>query len=340
MARTKKTKPARAYEPVSAQGRNLASTWWGKAWNSNLESYSDYSNRIPRGRSYLRQGAVIDLHIEGGEVSALVQGRKRAPYRVSIRIDTLEEKRWKRISEKCGRRVENLEALVSGSFPADLSELFSQKGEGLFPAPDEIAFSCSCPDWAYMCKHVAASLYGIGARLDSDPLLFFKLRGIDVSELLAESIDRKVEEVLGNSDVGSSRMISDDEAAALFGVAFDPGSSAAPDRRPEKKEDAPAKGAPAESGADRRPEKKEDAPAKSAPAESGADRKSGKIPYGQACQTILDHLAKNKKITTPVAAELLRVPDSQARSLLNRMAKNRILKVVGKTKGRYYRLYR
>jgi uncharacterized Zn finger protein len=319
MGRTKKTESARAYEPVSVQGRNLASTWWGKAWNRNLESYSDYSNRIPRGRTYLRQGAVIDLQVEGGEVSALVQGRKRAPYRVFIRIDILADKRWKKISKKCAHRIENLEALVSGSFPTDLTELFSQKGEGLFPSPDEINFSCSCPDWAYMCKHVAAVLYGVGARLDSDPLLFFKLRGIDVSELLAESIDRKVEEVLGNADAGSSRVISDDDATALFGIAFEAGSFDAANGDSEK------------NGAVRE---------KDAPVKSYAEKGTNGISYDLACETIRDYLSHNKKITTPVATELLCVSGSRARNLLGRLAKDRILKTVGKTRGRYYRLMR
>jgi uncharacterized Zn finger protein len=214
----KKKPPNRPPEPVIVHGRKMAVTWWGNAWNQNLESYADYENRIARGRSYLRKGAVIDLHIEQGVVSASVQGSRRSPYKVSIQIDPLSDQEWDRIAKQCSRRIENIDSLVSGAFPEDLGVLFSQKGTGLFPDPKQISFSCSCPDWAYMCKHVAAVLYGIGARLDEDPLLFFKLRNIHIKDLLQKSIDEKVESMLKNAGSKTSRTIGFDEAKDLFGV--------------------------------------------------------------------------------------------------------------------------
>ncbi len=159
-------------QPVEVQGTAIAMTWWGREWNKNLESYADYRSRVGRGKSYVRAGAVIDLKIEKNIVRAKVQGTGSRPYKVKIRIDSLQEERYEKILEHCRNRVDNLEALAEGRFPEELAQFFTAKDGGLFPAPEEIYFDCSCPDWAYMCKHVAAVLYGIGNRLDKDPFLF------------------------------------------------------------------------------------------------------------------------------------------------------------------------
>ena len=116
-------------------------------------------------------GSVIDLKIQKGKILARVQGSRKTPYKVEIRISPLSEKKCQDILSRCGKKLENLEALLGGNFPDEMKELFQGKG-GLFPEPREISFNCSCPDWALMCKHVAAALYGVGARLDENPLLF------------------------------------------------------------------------------------------------------------------------------------------------------------------------
>lgn len=152
-------------KPILLEGHSIARTWWAKAWNVNLERYADYSNRIGRGRSYVRNGAVLDLQIKPGEVTALIQGTARNPYTVIIKIKRLSAATWKDIRRACEGRLDSLQELLMGEFPKTLGELFTAKGKGLFPSPKEIEFSCSCPDWAYMCKHVAATLYGISARL-------------------------------------------------------------------------------------------------------------------------------------------------------------------------------
>lgn len=204
-------------QPVMIQGK-LAKTWWAQAWNINLESYADYSNRIGRGRSYVRSGAVLDLSISSGEVHALVQGSGARPYKVDIHIDPLPQKKWDLIVSQCSRKVENLEALVEGKFPQELMQLFSKKGDGLFPSPKEIHFDCSCPDWASMCKHVAAVLYGIGARFDNDPTLFFLLRDIEFSEIINKSVEEKMESMLENAGNVTERVIADADTYELFGV--------------------------------------------------------------------------------------------------------------------------
>ena len=215
IAKLRKKNPG--IQPVVIEGK-LARSWWAQSWNWNLEGYADYSNRIGRGRSYVKGGYVLDLSISPGEVRSLVQGTKAKPYEVVIMIEPLKEKKWGEIVSRCSRKIGNLEDLVSGRFPQELMELFTSRGDGLFPSPKEIKFSCSCPDWASMCKHVAATLYGIGARFDSDPTLFFLLRDIDFAHLLKKSVDEKMKSLLKNAGNVTSRVMSDVDTLELFGV--------------------------------------------------------------------------------------------------------------------------
>jgi uncharacterized Zn finger protein len=204
--------------PVVIEGKNIANTWWGKAWNKNLESYADYSNRILRGRSYVKNGAVLDLQIETGIVKALVQGSEKKPYQIEIKIEPLSNKKWDHVLNLCNHKIDNLAELVEGKFPKELEEIFTLKGNGLFPTEKEIKFSCNCYDWANMCKHVTAVLYGIGARFDEDPTLFFKLRNIDFEVLLKKTIEQKMQSLLENSGKKSNRVLDDKDVFGLFGV--------------------------------------------------------------------------------------------------------------------------
>ena len=204
--------------PIIIEGKAIATTWWGKAWNKNLEIYADYSNRISRGRSYVRNGAVVDLKIETGVVRALVQGSERKPYEIVINISPLSNEKRASILSLCNHKIDGLAELVEGNFPKELEEIFTLKGKGLFPTDKEIKFSCSCYDWAEMCKHVTAALYGIGARFDEDPTLFFKLRNIDFEVFLKKTIEQKMQSLLENSDKKSRRMLDDKDVFELFGV--------------------------------------------------------------------------------------------------------------------------
>lgn len=202
-------------EPRS--GRKLASSWWGEAWCDNLEKYADLANRIDRGKRYVRAGAVIDLQVEEGVVRAQVTGTRKKPYNVTVHIAPLSEDAKKRVLEKCANRVEGLDALLDGEFPPELKDLFTGKN-GLFPTSKEISFACSCPDSASVCKHVAASLYGIGARLDDDPLLFFRLRGMDPDDLVAKAVESRVDSMLKNADVKTDRTMDDADLREVFGI--------------------------------------------------------------------------------------------------------------------------
>ncbi|MCK5494356.1 MAG: hypothetical protein KAJ14_14695 [Candidatus Omnitrophica bacterium] len=205
-------------QPVIIQGRTIAKTWWGKSWNTNLESYADYTNRIGRGRSYVRYGAVLDLQIKNGYVKSLVQGTRSKPYKVEIKIKNIKKETWKNIKIKCRGNLDSLQELLLGHFPKSLSDIFTKRKTGLFPSPKEISFNCNCPDWADMCKHVAATLYGIGVRLDLKPELFFTLRGVKINDLITGAVQEHTNDLLKKAKQKNSKIIEDSNLSEIFGV--------------------------------------------------------------------------------------------------------------------------
>lgn len=231
--------------PVRLEGKALARSWWGKAWNKNLERYADYSNRIGRGRSYVRHNAVLDLQISPGLVTALVQGSSRSPYEVEIHIKEISKKNWKDMITACQGGLESLQELLTGRFPKKLEDVFTARGQGLFPTPEEINFSCSCPDWASMCKHVAATLYGVGVRLDEDPSLFFTLRKRDVSELISSAVAKGTKTLLDRAENKSDRVLEDTNLSDVFGIDMDePEAAPATKAKPSPKSKKPARAKP------------------------------------------------------------------------------------------------
>ena len=191
--------------------RKIVETFWGKAWCENLERYSDYATRLPRGRSYVREGAVVDLWIEKGRIDARVAGTE--VYEVVVTVTPVAAAAWSRIREAAAGKIESLVALLGGALPDAVMELVTRREEGLFPAPKEIGFTCSCPDSARMCKHIAAVLYGIGIRFDTKPELLFALRGVDPAELVTtESVDWLT------LRPPSKRVLKESALAGIFGV--------------------------------------------------------------------------------------------------------------------------
>jgi uncharacterized Zn finger protein len=172
-------------EPVVIEGRAIATTFWGKAWCDNLERYSDFANRLPRGRSYVRNGSVVDLKITPGTIVARVSGTRL--YTTTVKVAAVPAARWRAICRDCAGAIDSLVELLQGRLSTGVMARLSQEKTGLFPSPSEITFDCSCPDWAAMCKHVAAVLYGIGARLDRRPELLFTLRGVDQQDLITRA---------------------------------------------------------------------------------------------------------------------------------------------------------
>lgn len=181
----KAKKAGKDLSPIAPYGGAIAKTFWGKAWCENLERYSDYASRLPRGRTYVRNGSVIDLKITAGAVQAKVMGSRL--YKVDVTVTEVAEKHWRAIGADCSGSIDSLVELLQGKLSKAVMERICKLDAGLFPSPKEIEFNCSCPDWASMCKHVAAVLYGIGARLDQQPDLLFSLRHVDAKDLVAQA---------------------------------------------------------------------------------------------------------------------------------------------------------
>lgn len=230
-------KKGRVITPVLLEGRKIAQSFWGKAWCDNLERYSDFETRLPRGRTYVRNGSVVDLQIAKGKITALVSGSEI--YEIDVAVTSATPEHWKAICRDCAGSIASLVELLKGKISKNVMERVCRESDGLFPTPREIKMSCSCLDGADMCKHVAAALYGVGARLDAQPELLFLLRGVDSADLIS------------NADAGatssppdaSQRILAQDDVATLFGIDMSPMSIEAAPREATKKPSATRKAA-------------------------------------------------------------------------------------------------
>jgi uncharacterized Zn finger protein len=214
-------KNGRKMSPVAIEGRKIAKTFWGEAWCDNLERYSDYANRLPRGRTYVRNGSVVDLQVGPGHVTALVSGS--AMYDVQVTVGSVPRARWSAICKDCSGAIDSLIELLQGRFSKGVMTRLCEEKTGLFPSPREILFTCSCPDWASMCKHVAAVLYGIGARLDRQPELLFTLRKVEQQDLITTA----------GSDLSAkgkrpavTKVLASDDLSEMFGIEIAPATPA------------------------------------------------------------------------------------------------------------------
>lgn len=239
-AMEKRRRAGHPVAPVAITGRTIATTFWGRAWCDNMEGYHDYETRLPRGRTYVRNGSVVDLQIAPGRVTAVVSGSEL--YDVTITIKETPATQWRSICADCAGGIDSLVELLQGRFSKGVMERLCRQQGGLFPRPSDIRFSCSCPDHALMCKHVAAVLYGVGARLDQQPELLFRLRAVDETDLVAH-----VDAALPMSRQGpaSGRVLETDDVSALFGLDMAAAEVAATAKPPGKKKAAGGKPAPA-----------------------------------------------------------------------------------------------
>src|SRR5688572_17906629 len=214
-------KNGRTMSPVAIEGRKIARTFWGEAWCENLERYSDFANRLPRGRTYVRNGSVIDLQISPGAIRAVVSGTEI--YEVMVKVTPVTKARWKSICTDCAGAIDSLVELLQGRFSKGVMERICRQNTGLFPSPKEIKLSCTCPDWADMCKHVAAVLYAIGPRLDLQPELLFRLHEVDQEELIA-----KVGKTLPLAKEGpaGSKILGSEDLSGMFGLDMAQGTGA------------------------------------------------------------------------------------------------------------------
>jgi uncharacterized Zn finger protein len=216
LAAAKLAREGKTLAPIpEIPGRKIATTFWGQAWCDALESYSDYETRLPRGRSYVRNGLVIDLEITAAKVTGLVCGSRL--YTVTIDIAKLKDEPWREVIAASAGRIDSVLRLLAGELPDEVLAILAREQGGLFPSPREIRFACTCPDVAQMCKHVASVLYGVGARLDREPALFFVLRGVDQEDLITKA-------TIGRPAVsasGKSRTIDRARLGEIFGITLD-----------------------------------------------------------------------------------------------------------------------
>lgn len=262
----KMRKKGASLAPVVLTGHAIARTFWGKAWCDNLERYSDYANRLPRGRTYVRNGSVIDLKVAAGDITALVSGS--SIYKVSAQISALDPPRWKAICGDCAGAIDSLVELLQAKFSKGVMERMCRRETGLFPSPKEIRFSCSCPDWADMCKHVAAVLYGVGARLDQQPDLLFQLRKVDHTALLATA---SADLTLGGKGPTADRVLDDSGLSELFGIEL-----ANPAKEAAQPEPAQAADRPSTGGAPRKTASRKKAEPSPNQRRSAAKRRAGR----------------------------------------------------------------
>jgi uncharacterized Zn finger protein len=207
-------------QPVNIEGRKIAKTFWGEAWCDHLEGFSDFENRLPRGRAYVRNGSVCHLAVEKGKIQAKVSGSEL--YDVQIQIKTLPPKKWTAIKSRCGGQIGSLLELLQGRLSDHVMTVVTDRSEGLFPLPGEMTFRCSCPDWASMCKHVAATLYGVGSRLDVKPELLFLLRGVDHEELIAADAEEAISDATSR---GGSKRLAAESMGDIFGIDLEVGQA-------------------------------------------------------------------------------------------------------------------
>ena len=246
----RRLKKGQSLAPIRITARKIATTFWGTAWCDNLDHYSDFANRLPRGRTYARNGSIVDLQIKTGKITALVAGS--SPYDVKITIKKLDAKRWNQLRKQCAESIHSLIDLMRGKLPDDVLHRLTDPNKGMFPSPREISLSCNCPDGASLCKHLAAVLYGVGHRLDSEPDLFFRLRGVDQQDLITEALSsQSVDTALG---LDQESAIDSGDLESIFGIDL-----AVPDaknRRQSQRKSRPTKKRSAQKSQRRRPQRR------------------------------------------------------------------------------------
>jgi uncharacterized Zn finger protein len=293
-------------QPIAIDGRKIAKTFWGEAWCDHLESFSDYANRLPRGRTYVRNGSVCHLAIEQGKIEAKVCGSEL--YTVQIVIKTLAAKKWNEVKRRCVGQIGSLLELLQGRLSDQVMEVVTDRQSGLFPLPGEISLKCSCPDWATMCKHVAAVLYGVGARLDHMPDLLFLLRGVNHEELIAADAEAALSAATTG---GHSKQLAAGELADVFGIELDaPGPEHGAGLEPSCNAEPSSSAAPSLPGASAKKAKRSSRkPAKKKAVKAGVQQAGKKRAKKRAKKTVKKTAKKTAKKrigrkTAPKAAQM------------------------------------
>ena len=216
----------------------FAQHWWSKRWIDFIERLAE-PGRMQRGRTYARQGQVLDIDVQPGLIEARVQGSRRTPYQVRLYFDIIDRSVLPLLIERFNRRASIAAYLLAGQMPPELEALFEEQGARLFPEPHgHNRLFCSCPDDSDFCKHIAAVLYLVGEVFDQDPLLLLRLRGIGKEMILPDTnvalpdctteggVDFLFDEELGAVTGGDDPAVPETESVALdysfSGTPFEP----------------------------------------------------------------------------------------------------------------------
>jgi uncharacterized Zn finger protein len=213
----KPSRPIKTDRGIKSRSRRGAfgESWWGKRWIAALEQFG-WGNRLQRGKSYARQGQVLSIDFAGPKVKAKVQGSRPTPYAVTIEIKPLADAQWEQVTIALAQQAIFAAKLLAGEMPQDIEAAFDTAGVALFPrGARDIAASCSCPDSANPCKHIAAVYYLLGERFDDDPFLIFQVRGRSREQIVAALRAQRAVE----GDVLAAETVAVTEpAAALAGL--------------------------------------------------------------------------------------------------------------------------
>lgn len=323
-AMQKRAKQGHPIEPVCIEGRTIARSPWGKAWCANLEAYSDIVNRLHRGRRYVRNGSVVDLQLQPRRIEAYVAGSET--YRVTVSVSKLAKQRWRSICDDCAGGIDSLLELLRGRFDKAIMQRLCRQGDGLFPTPKQLQFSCSCPDGARMCKHVAAVLYGVGSRLDAKPELLFTLRAVDPDELIA-SAGSGLTMAAAPDDGGA---LASDELGDLFDIELEgtPSAETSAAARKKRKPGRPRKAGSKQAGKAKRAKKTTRQKVYVPPLPSGRDL------YARLHR----QLAKAGSLTSTEAQLALNKTAAELRPIFKRLVAENVATMSGRARGTRYHI--
>lgn len=306
----KKLRKGEAVAPVLISGRKIATTFWGKAWCDHFDQYSDFSNRLPRGRTYARNGSIAHLRIESGKATAYVSGSSL--YEVKITIKPLAKKAWKDLCASCATSIHSVIDLMRGRLPEPVIKTLTDPDVGMFPTGRDLQMSCSCPDGAYMCKHLAATIYGVGNRLDESPELLFLLRGVDQHDLIGMALATEVSP--NATDAASDNELAGEDLADIFGIELAT-DAASPPRSTRQERKSPGKKATKQQKATEQRAAKKKAGKKKAEKKKAAKKETAKK---KASAHEPSTTKETKKTTTRKTKKKVTASESTKKGPLNR----------------------
>lgn len=204
--------------PYTLTTKALAINWWAKAWNANLKNYTFNNVRLEKGKLNLRCGALADLQIKSGQVKAIILGSKIEPYNVKITFEPIPEANWLKIQKLYDGHLESFEKILENNFPKNMSDIYTSKPLGLFPSKKQISFNCDCSTRVNICKHTAVALYTLGAMIDNDIQLLFKLRGVSAIDLISRSIHAERKSILKKARTKSASALNDTDLSNIFKI--------------------------------------------------------------------------------------------------------------------------